>query len=299
MTSPLLPSTQPGRHRLRIVSGGRERRAVLYRPPGTDESLSPLVVTLHGSASGAVDQLRVTELEAAADLHRFLLVAPQAAVPAGPGYRWAGPRWPGDDGSGHADDHPDDVAFLADLLDALVSTGQVDARRVYLAGMSGGARLACQFAGDRPGRVAALAAIAGLRAGPPSATDPTVPDRLVFAPQTPTPVLAFHGTADPVNPFDGGGPPYWGYGVRVALARWAEVNRCRAEPVETEVAPGVSVVSHPVGADGADTVLYVLDGVGHTWPGSRAQVPAELGRTTADLEANTVMWRFFRNRTAR
>lgn len=290
------------RCRVRIVSGGRERRAVVHRPPTTapDEPL-PLVLTLHGSGSGALDQLRVSGLQGAADRHRFMLVAPQGVVPDGPGYAWAVPgtgtgHLPGTTEDAASEAVPDDARFLDDLIGSLVSDGQADPRRVYAAGISGGARMACHLVADRPGRVAALVAVAGLRAGDPSPADPRVPDRATFAPPVPTPVLAFHGTADPVNPFAGGGPSYWGYGVRTALVRWAEVNRCRPDPTETPVGRHVTLVSHAPGPQGADTVLYVVHGGGHTWPGSPASLPARLGPVTDEIDANEVLWRFVRDR---
>ncbi|GAA1326324.1 hypothetical protein GCM10009647_063410 [Streptomyces sanglieri] len=41
-------------------------------------------------------------------------------------------------------------------------------------------------------------------------------------------MVAFRCAADPVNPFDGGGRPYWGYGARTALASWAKPDHHRA-----------------------------------------------------------------------
>ena len=39
-----------------------------------------------------------------------------------------------------------------------------------------------------------------------------------------------NGTADPVNPFAGGGAPYWGYGALAVSERWADINDCRCFP---------------------------------------------------------------------
>jgi polyhydroxybutyrate depolymerase len=49
---------------------------------------------------------------------------------------------------------------------------------------------------------------------------------------------------------------------------------------------------HAAGPAGAEVVLLVVKGGGHTWPGhpSRERL---LGPTTRDFDANEVMWQFF------
>ncbi|WP_328842668.1 hypothetical protein [Streptomyces sp. NBC_00258] len=80
-----------------------------------------------------------------------------------------------------------------------------------------------QCACDHPDRLAAIAAVAGLRAGAPvmDADGTYVPDLAACRPGRGVPVLSFSGTADPVNPYAGGGEAYWGAGLLVGwtLAR--------------------------------------------------------------------------------
>jgi polyhydroxybutyrate depolymerase len=155
-----------------------------------------------------------------------------------------------------------------------------------------------QFACDNPERLAAIALVAGLRAGAPLATtDGFVPDPATCTPAVPVPVVAFAGTADPVNPFTGGGAPYWGYSVPAALDRWAELNHCRRGPVTRQVTEHVSVVFFVACRRNADTRLYVVAGGGHTWPGADdTDFPPALGPVTHEISANEIMWDFFRNR---
>jgi polyhydroxybutyrate depolymerase len=46
---------------------------------------------------------------------------------------------------------------------------------------------------------------------------------------------------------------------------------------------------------GATVQLYVVEGGGHTWPGSQFSQAgvAALGPTTFDIDANQVIWAFF------
>jgi polyhydroxybutyrate depolymerase len=154
-----------------------------------------------------------------------------------------------------------------------------------------------QLAADHPDRLAAIAPVAGLRAGAPSPADPRLPDPATCTPGVPVPVVTFHGTADPFNVFTGGGEPYWGYSAPAALARWAELNGCARRLVQERLTEHVSVQSYPACAGGADVMMYVVEGGGHTWPGSRATFPATMGPVTQEISANELMWQFFAGRS--
>ena len=111
----------------------------------------------------------------------------------------------------------------------------------------------------------------------------------------PVPVVAFHGTADPVDPLTGDGQAYWTYPVGVAAARWAAHNRCAPTPTTT-AAPGVDRTTYEGCADAATVELYVLTGEGHEWPGGpmvAAGIAAELGPQSDAVGADDVMWAFF------
>jgi len=46
--------------------------------------------------------------------------------------------------------------------------------------------------------------------------------------------------------------------------------------------------------DGTEVVLWKLAGPGHVWPGGRREVlPLLLGTSSAVIDANREMWRFF------
>jgi polyhydroxybutyrate depolymerase len=242
-----------------LTSGGLERRFLVYLPLLSDRHAAlPLVFNLHGSGGTPEEQLATSQLEPLADARHFALVAPAAV-----GNRWNVPPEP---------DKADDVRFISDIIDALSDTLCVDASRVYSTGFSGGGRMSSQLACDLSERIAAIAAIGGVRFPGPCTRARHIP------------VLAFHGTADQVNPYDGGGQPYWGTGVHDAVQGWASHNGC-LDRTENRVAPAIDRISYG-GTGCGDVVLYRIDGFGHAWPG--AIIP-----DGQDGTANDILWSFF------
>jgi polyhydroxybutyrate depolymerase len=254
---------------------------------GEDARALPLVLDLHGSNSTPTEELMRTRLDQTAQREGFIVAAPQGAIRAPAGFVWNVP-FTGTDVAGA----PDDVAFLQDLIGTLVDGGCVDGSRVYAAGYSGGGRMVSQFACEHPELVAAIAPVAGLRAGAPLTVGNAVPDPATCLPSRGVRVITFNGTADPVNPFGGGGAPYWGYGALPASQRWAEINGCHTTK-ETRVSPSVSLVTHRGCPQNAVVQQYVVNGGGHTWPGGNAAAFPGAGVTTQEISANDLMWSFF------
>ncbi|WP_181243463.1 extracellular catalytic domain type 1 short-chain-length polyhydroxyalkanoate depolymerase [Glaciihabitans tibetensis] len=279
----------PGRSTITVQSGGLDRTVVVHVPTtGKRSAALPLVLDLHGSNSTPTEQLTRSQLDKTAEQEGFIVAAPQGAIPLPAGFSWNVP-FTATDVAGA----PDDVTFLADLIATLTDDGCVDASRVYAAGYSGGGRLVSQFACEHPELVAAIAPVAGLRAGAALTTAAgLVPDPATCAPRKGVPVITFNGTADPTNPFDGGGAPYWGYGALAASERWAEINGCKTAK-ETRVSASVTVVTHRGCKQHAAVLQYVVAGGGHTWPGGNAAAFPNSGVTTQEISASNLMWNFF------
>src|SRR3954447_15540094 len=274
---------------LSVSSGGVSRTALVYVPSryGGHRRL-PVVLSLHGSQSDAAEQMMRSEMPSAAEQDGFIAVAPQGALAAPPGFRWNVPGVTTTDPNA-----PDDEQFLSDLLDRLQATLCIDERRVYGAGYSGGARMISQYACDHPERLAAIAAVSGLRAGlPVSRSQGWQPDPAKCNPERPVPVITFQGTADPVNPYLGGGAPYWRYGVPAAQARWAQINNCHQGPRTRAVTEHVDQVAYMACPHDADVVMYLIENGGHVWPSSEAFVGLGLGEVTFEIDANALIWRF-------
>jgi len=106
----------------------------------------------------------------------------------------------------------------------------------------------------------------------------------------------FSGTADPIVPFEGGAVRCCGNAVLPApsdaMSNWAAHNGC--DPNFTEERLGTEVRRRTWNdcQDGSAAVFYIIDGGGHTWPGS-ATATARLGLTTTQIDASETIWDFF------
>jgi polyhydroxybutyrate depolymerase len=267
-----------------VQSGGHAREVIVHVPAHYTGSVRvPLVLDLHGSQSTAQGQELFSGMDATSDAGGFIVAYPQALIPAGPGYDWNIPGVPLAGGQYPPAGAASDVAFLTDLVHVLAARYCVDTRRVYATGMSGGGRMASQLACDASQTFAAVAPVAGLRFPSP-------------CPATrPVPVIAFHGTADPVDPFNGHGEAYWTYSVPDAASRWAVRDGCPGSP-RTVAGKGYTLTEYAGCQAGTAVELYALDGEGHEWPGGPAMpavITKPLGPQSDAVNADAVMWAFF------
>lgn len=262
---------------------------VVHRPERV-ASGAALVIDLHGSGGSPEVELELSGMRELADRRGFVVAAPRAAVRTAPdgqrpgGWAWNVPDAPFSDAGLCA--VRDDIEYLRALVAELVTSHRTDPRRTYLMGYSGGARMACALAARIPEQVAAVAAIAGLRAGRPAVADARPPD--------PVPVIAFHGQLDPVNPFDGDDSPRWGHSVQAAAERWVRRNGVLGPPHTSMVSSTVRCHRYRSSDGSGDVVLYVATQDGHTWPGSSAPGrPSDLGPQTQEISASHLAWDFF------
>ncbi|TDV48880.1 extracellular catalytic domain type 1 short-chain-length polyhydroxyalkanoate depolymerase [Actinophytocola oryzae] len=272
-----------GEHAVPVVLGGTRYDVTVY-VPASAPATAPLVLNLHGTGSWGANQLYYSDMKVAADANGFLVAAPSGAMPNGDGYAWNVP------GVGsYPPGSRDDVAFLDQVITTLTGSLCGDPKRVYATGYSGGGRMTSAYACARPDRVAAIAPVAGLRAGRPDPADASRPDTASCRPSVSVPVVAFHGRQDATNPYDGGGSDVWRYSVPAAQQRWAAINGCTGSPTSTTVSTHVTSTAYRCGAD---VVLYTVSDGGHTWPGTPRPSPGN-GSTTQEINANTLMWQFF------
>jgi polyhydroxybutyrate depolymerase len=276
-------SAKPGSTTLDLASGGRNRVVVVHVPSAyTGTTPVALVLNLHGSGGTAVQQELVSGMDATSDADGFLVAYPQALIKAGAGFDWNIPGVPLFGGAYPPASSADDVAFLTGLAGQLASKYCIDLHRVYATGLSGGGRMASQLACDSATTFAAVAPVAGLRLPTPCPGTRAVP------------VVAFHGTADPIDPYGGHGQAYWTYSVPVAAARWASQDHCGAE--QSASASGYTLTTYSSCAGGAEVELYTVGGEGHEWPGGPhlpRKVTALLGPQSTAVDADSTMWAFF------
>lgn len=271
-----------------VTSAGASRSYLTYVPDGYDGAPTPLVVDLHGYLSGADGQVAMSDLATQADIDDFVVVTPQGNTEL--------PYWNAAPDPGL----PDDVQFVSDVIDHVGASLCIDPARVYVDGFSNGAFLASLVACRLSDKVAAVAAVAGLMF--PTDCDPA---RAV-------PILAIHGTDDQFVSFAGAPNAAletlaWNddsrrafaalrfADVTVSQAEWAAQQGCGTDPTRTQVADDVELVAFTGCDDGSTVQLYVVDGGGHTWPGSELSAASAsiLGPTTFAFDASDVIASFF------
>ena len=265
-----------------IVSSGQKREYLLYVPNSYDSTTpTPLVISMHGGAMWGAAQREMSRWNQVADEHGFIVV-----YPSGTEFPriWHAVR----PGAGLTAD----VSFISELIDTLRSEYNIDPARVYADGMSNGGGMAFVLSCTLSDRIAAVGMVASAQFLPWSwCTD----ERAV-------PMIAFHGTADPLAPYRGG--LSWVSPDRFAdiptwAANWAQRNRCAPNPVESVVTTDVTRLEYTDCVGDAAVVLYTVIGGGHTWPGGAPQPEWYLGTTSNSVDATSQMWIFFREHPLR
>jgi polyhydroxybutyrate depolymerase len=284
-----------GQQNVDFSAAGDTGSYIVETPPDTSAHHPlPLVVDLHGYEESAAIQVDISGLGAYGATKGFITVTPQVNQTV--------PHW--DQALGSAD-----LKFLGDLLTHVTNTLCVDRHRVFVAGYSNGAFMTSSLVCNYADEIAAVATVAGMQA-PPGCR-----------PSRPVPVIAFHGTADPFVPYQGGiGPAAAkltapdGHGtlgsylgstqlkgispstlpIPTEEARWAARNGCAKTKTQTSVASGVTLVAYHCPSD-ATVELYRENGDGHIWAGSpfMNEIASLVGKTTSAISANQLMWNFF------
>lgn len=282
----------PGDHPRTITVSGHQRSYLLHVPPGAAACKAlPLVIMLHGGGGKAESTANETGWSVKADAAGFMAAYPNA-TPADPGkpasFRGNPQTW--NDGSGRFKKdggETDDVAFIGAVMDDIATRALLDKRRIYLTGFSNGASMAFVAGMELSGRVAAIAPVAG------ACWLPEVKLKRGL------PMLYITGTADPMNPLNGG-PLKLGLGgkdkppVQDSILKWVKALEAPVEPAETGEAKGVRTVRYGPGRDGAGVVFVSIEGQGHVWPGGRNLLPELLvGKATGRLKAVDTIWDFF------
>jgi polyhydroxybutyrate depolymerase len=278
---------RPGDHARSVAVAGGERSYLVHVPPQYDPATAmPVVLAFHGGGAHAENMVVFSGLNEKADQAGFIV-----AYPEGSGRLQRMLTFNAGNCCGHAAAHSvDDVAFTRLVLDDLERIATVDRRRVFATGMSNGAMMSYRLAAELSDRIAAIAPVAG-----PMGTKDCRPGRAVS-------VMHFHGEADEFAPFKGGrgrGPSGTDfYSVQHSIDAWVAANGCwptpQTTPLPDRANDGTTVqeIRYDSGRDGAEVVLVVIEGGGHTWPGREPRMRA-LGASTRDISANDMMWEFF------
>jgi polyhydroxybutyrate depolymerase len=228
-----------------LQQGAVQRHYRVYRPASLG-ARPGLVIDLHGAHTGGFLEEVATRFDAQADRHGWIVAYPEGVADGWEPY-----------GCCH---HPgvDDVAFIASLIDRLKVSDRVDPDRVYVTGLSRGGMMAYRLGCELSSRLAAIAPVAGNMADENGHAD-----SVDCGPERPVSVLAIHGSADSEVPIAGGGrfAPF-----SDVVARWRELDGCAA--AESRRVAGPATVGGWRCTSGTEVRSVVIQGAGHTWPGT-------------------------------
>jgi polyhydroxybutyrate depolymerase len=255
------PSPTPsGAQRETLKVGGQERNYYVLRPTNRKERL-PLVLALHGYTQPPQGLEFESKLDDEAAAAGFVVVYPEGI----------GRSWNASDSGGDAHlQNVDDVGFIRQLIDLMVSTAQIDPKRVFVTGISSGGEMSHRLACELSDRVAAVASVSG--------------DLGIAAcnPARPVSVLEIHGTADPFVPIEGDPsqnlPP-----TMSTMRRWAQIDGCASDSTVNE--SGITKTTTWGGCrSGTTVVLVAITGADHTfW----------LEHNPGQPDINKLIWDFF------
>jgi polyhydroxybutyrate depolymerase len=266
-----------------VTVGGVEREYQLSIPADYHAARpAPLLFDFHGLGSNMQEQALYTGLADRGGAREYVVVTPN-----GQGDRlrhWS--LMPSTTAN-------PDVAFVQEMLRTTNHSLCIAPTRVFATGISNGAMFSTVLACALPGRFAAIAPVSGVNAtGACAAGTPRVS------------VLAFHGTADPIVPYQGGdyfsgAAPARTAGraqakpVDDAIAAWAAFDGCGTPASTAFVADDVRHLVWPRCPRNGAVQLYRVIAGGHTWPGAVAVRAERLGATTTSIDATTLILNFF------
>jgi polyhydroxybutyrate depolymerase len=251
---------------------GVTRTFTVYIPPQYNGSTPlPVVLNFLGLNMSASTQKLLTDMNTEAGKRGFIVVHPNG--------RGIPQSWNGGLCCSPASSllKSKDVDFTRAMLDELEKKLCINTKRIYATGISNGAYMAYRLGCELSNRIAAIAPVAGILL-----TSPCQPKR-------PLSVIAFHGTADAIVPFEGRKIIGWPY-VQDSIDFWVKHNGCAKSP-KRMFNKGDTYCDEYSGCKGGTKVrLCVTKSGGHTWPGG-FPVPG-LGKTTKDINATQVGWQF-------
>ena len=164
-------------------------RVFHFNNPGNDKRPN-LIFVLHGSGGNGKDMMKsATRLEEKSKAEKILLAYPD-------GYQRYWNECRKANTSAANTENINENAFFEKMIDYFGSKYQIDPKKVFAVGTSGGGHMAYKLALTMPGKFRAVTAII--------ANLPDTNNMDCIAVKHPIPIMIVNSTEDPLNPYNGG-----------------------------------------------------------------------------------------------
>lgn len=260
------------------VLTGNYYRSFLFKQPPANSRNASLVFIMHGSGGSAEEIAKHTAaLEKIAAQENIIVVYPN-------GYKhyWNECRKASTSEANLLD--MDEGAFFTAMIACFRRKFKINKAHVFAAGFSGGGHMAYKLALTMPKQFKAVTAVVA-----------NMPDSSNFdcvEAKVPVPVMIINGTADPVNPYNGGEVVVTNVKLGTvrstgqSFAYWAALDGYKGEPVkellpDNDPADGKTIEKYTYKEKGKPEVvlLKVINGK-HDYPG--------------DIDVYVEAWQFFK-----
>jgi polyhydroxybutyrate depolymerase len=282
-----------------IQINGFRRTYLVHVPSGyAPEIPLPLVVVIHGAFDTAEGMERISGFSRLADQEGFIVLYPNGMGLLGFLQHW---------NAGHccgkaADDHVDDVGFVAATIEDVCARLSVDRDRIYMVGFSNGGMLAHRFAAERGDLLAAVAPMAASIGGRASEDRP---EWRIPEPVQPLSVIIMHGLSDDDVPYEGGISRYRGgtrtyWSVEQSADFWATRNGCKPHAVAQTLYDGRVVLKTWTDClNHTEVALCLIRDWGHLWPGGAFTAALDGADPLRNYDAAETLWGFFKSHRRR
>ena len=276
------PSDSQYRISSTMVADGRTRSFIVNLPPNYYEASGfSLVIALHGGGGSGEQFETSTKLSEKANAAKFIVVYPDGVQ--GTGILKARTWNAGACCDYASENNINDVKYIAELIDKLLTEYKINPKKVYATGHSNGGMLAYRLACEIPHKIAAIAPNASTMA----VTQPCAASR-------PVPILHMHSILDQNVPYTGGvgsgaskhhNPP-----LDSVLNVWNIKNLCLQKTIVDN--SNYKLTKWHDCTNNVTMHYYLTTDGGHSWPGG---LP---GRAASDessvvINANDLLWEFF------
>ncbi len=228
-----------------LLHDGLERTYSLYVPSSYSPSTPmSLLMVFHGAAATGEAMMTSTDFNRYAETENFIVVYPDGL----------NRTWNTRDPYNPA--MTDDLGFTQALIEHMQSEYSINAEAIFASGMSNGGVMSYLVACELSDTIAAIAPVA--------ANFSMLSD---CAPSAPVSIQIFHGTSDPLVPYDGGNTATWLpelLSMPDIFSYWGHVNDCQQETISSF---SRRVTRHHFNSCTGNTAveLYTIDKGSHQW----------------------------------